>query len=180
MKRFFSVYTIPLALSATVAIAILALSVVRAPVQIALTIFGAIFGAIALDMEYIIYAYLIEPDTEFSQNIKAFLKHKDLNSAIDYIQTHKDDIKDKSLNSALFQIVLSMVCIFVVYASTMPFVKALVLSIFANSIYKLIEHYFSNTTDEWFWSYKVKPEKSSVIAYIAVFMAILVFCFFII
>jgi len=34
-----------------------------------------------------------------------------------------------------------------------------VLSIFANSIYKLIECYFNGTTKEWFWAIKGTPKK---------------------
>lgn len=175
-KKFLAFYKISLLISIAVIVAIIAFKVVRDPYQIAFIILGSLLGTFVLDMEYVLYAFFFEPEKDFSKTLAGFLKHGDLFNAAGYIQYHKHELKDQSLNSAIFQIAIAITSIFISYTNTNFFVKSLVLSIFANSIYKLIESYFENTLADWFWTLKTKPTKQAVIIYTASLICIFIFC----
>ena len=175
-KKVFSIYKIPLLISLTLSIILIALRIVRQPLDIASIFLGALAGSFVLDLEYFIYAYFLEPEKDFSKTLVAFVKHKDFQNALLYIDYHKDELKDKTLNSVLFQIVIALICIFIVPSAGGYFVKALVLSIFVNSIYRLMEYYHTSKLDEWFWELKSKPTKQGTILYTLGLLAILAYC----
>jgi len=178
IKRIFTYYKIPLLISATLTIVLLALGVVRGSWNIVEVVVGCFLGTFILDMEYILYAYIFEPESDFGKSILGYVKFKDFKNLITFINQHKDDVKEKSLNSVLFQAILIPVSVFVVYSSASFFIKSFVLSVFANSIYKLIECYFEGKTNDWFWAIKGKPKKEGVIAFIILLILVLIFCFY--
>ena len=176
IKKILTYYKIPLLISATVGITVAALGVARNAIDIVEIVVGVVFGTFLLDMEFILYPYLFEPKTDFAKSVFAYMKHKDYAGLIGFINEHKNEIEDKSLNSALFQVILAPFSVFLVYSDASYFVKAFVLSIFANSIYRLIESYFEGTTKEWFWAIKGNPKKEGVLAFIIGMLLVLVFC----
>lgn len=176
IKKLFTYYKLPLLISITLIITILALAVVRQALGITEVVFGCLLGTFVLDTEYIMYAYILEPKSEFAKTVFGYIKYKDFKNLLEFINQHKDEVKDKALNSALFQAIIVPMAIFVVYASTSLFIKAFVLSILANSIYKLIECFFEGKTDEWFWAIRSRPKREGVIIYIIALILVLVFC----
>lgn len=168
-------YKLPFLLSMTLFVVFLALGTLRDTQDILSAFAGAFLGSFILDIEYFLYAYIFEPDEDFSLNLKAFIKHKDFSQAINHIKQHKEDIKDKSLNSALFQITLGLLSIFTVYSVESVLIKTLILSTFANSIYRLLESYFNSRIENWFWAFKDKPSKNGVFIFASVMIIILVF-----
>lgn len=176
IKKVISIYKIPLLLSITLTIVLLAMGVVRNPIDIFATVLGCLLGTFILDSEYVLYAYIFDADSDYSKNIRGYIDHKDYKGLLVYIETHRNDLKDKSLNSALFQAILAPICIFAVYASTSYFIKAFVLSVFLNSIYKLIEVYFEGDLKDWFWAVKSKPNKQGFLLYTISLVGILIFC----
>jgi hypothetical protein len=176
IKKLFPIYKIQFGISLALFLVILALKILRDPFDIVFLLSGCLLGTLVLDLEYVIYAYFLEPQKDFSKTIIAFLKHGDLGTAAQYIYFHKDEITDKSLNSAIFQIVIGAMSIFVATAGVSFFIKGLVLSIFANTIYKLSEHYFENKTDEWFWTFKSKPKKQGVMLFTISMIGVFIYC----
>lgn len=172
-KKVVGIYKIPLLISLTLAIVLIALGTIRAPFDISLVFVAAIAGTFVLDMEYLIDAFFVDPKKDFSRTLVSFLKHSDWTNAIKHIYYHKDEFKDNALNSALFQVIIGFLSILVVFATRSLFGQALVLSIFANSIYVLFEHLFNNKTDEWFWILKEKPTRKQVYGY--VFLMLILF-----
>ena len=164
-KRLFSIYKTPLLLTVTLIITLIAIKVPREPLVFTYIILGALLGTFLLDLDYIIYAFFLEPEADFSKTLTAFFRHGDLFNAFSYIQYHKDEIKEKTLNSIIFQVVLAGISLYVVYSNTGFFIRSLILSAFLNSLYRLSEHYFTQTTDEWFWALKNKPsqQKTAVV-----------------
>jgi len=178
-KSLFSIYKLPFFISVTLAIIMLALGGVGQPIQMASVIVAAFLGMFVLDFEYVLNAYFLDTQSDFSKTLVGFVKHSDWNNALKYIYFHKDETKENSLNSALFQMVLAFMSIFVVYATTSIFAKALILTVFAQSIYVLLEYYFKDRTDDWFWTLKVKPSKQGVHTYTFVLLLILSYCLYI-
>ncbi|AHB40555.1 TPA: hypothetical protein DHW62_02795 [candidate division WWE3 bacterium] len=167
-------------ISAVVAIVFLATVVERSTISAVFTVLASLLGTLVLDLEYPLYAYFFEPERGFSKNFRNYVKDKDYKGALKYVFYNKGDVVDKSLNSALFQIIFAVLTVLVAYTSTSRIVTALVFSIFANSIFKMWEHYFSGQTDEWFWALKNKPDKKGVILYSAAMIAVLVVSFLIV
>ncbi len=176
LKTIVNVYKIPLLLSITLAVTLIALRVERNSLTIAFIILGSLLGTVILDLDYIIYAYFLEPNHDFSKTLKTFIHHKDYSNTLAFIHFHKNDLQDKILNSALFQGVLAGAAIFVMASNTGFFIKALVLSTFVNSIYRLIEEHLENRTETWFWALKTKPNKIMLYTYTAVLIGILLYC----
>ena len=176
IKKVFAYYKLPLLISLTLAITLLALGVVRKALGITEVVIGCLLGTFILDSEYLMYAYILEPKSEFAKEIFGYMKFKDYGGLIDYINQHKHDVKDKALNSALFQAILIPISIFAVYTSTSLFIKAFILAVLANSIYKLIEAYFEGKTEDWFWAIRSVPKKEGTIMYIILLIVALVVC----
>lgn len=176
IKKIFTYYKLPLLISITLIITILALAVVRQAWGITEVVLGCLLGTFVLDMEYIMYAYILEPQSEFAKTVFGYIKYKDFNNLVEFINQHKGEVKDKALNSALFQAIIVPMAIFVVYASTSLFIKAFVLSVLASSIYKLIEAYFEGKSDDWFWAIRSRPKKEGVILYIVALITVLIIC----
>jgi hypothetical protein len=179
IKKIFVYYKLPLLISATLTITLLALGVIRNPISITEVIVGCFLGTFILDLEYVMYAYILEPNAEFSKSVFGYIKSKDFGGLIGFVNTHKDEVKDKSLNSALFQAILVPIAIFAVYASQSLVIKALILSTLANSIYKLIESFFEGTSAQWFWAIKMKPTKTGVTGFIVVLVLVLIYCLYV-
>ena len=180
MKKFISIYKINLLIALTLSITLTALSVIKDPVLIALTFICSILGTFILDLDYFIHAYLVEPEETFSKNLRAFIKHKDLSGALTHIQVNGDTVKDKTLHSALFQLLFAIFSIFVIYSDVYYPIKALVISIFANTLYKVIEVYFTKDINEWFWSFKKVPDKKGFTIYLLSMFLIFGYCLFLI
>lgn len=178
-RKVFDLYKFPLLLAVFVSIAILALTVQKDPIQIALVILGAAAGSFFLDIDYIIHAYFLDPQSEFSKSVQGYGHHKDFSGLANYIYYHKNDLKEKTLNSAIFQLVLGGASILVVSSTAGNFAKALVISAFVNSMYRLAEQHFEyKNSDDWFWAFKTKPDKKGLVIYSAMLIAVLILSFF--
>lgn len=174
-KVIWEKYKVELAISVTLAVVIIATNIFKNPVTIAWLSLGSIFGTFLLDLDYIIYAYFLEPEKPYSKTLKQFGRHKDYKNFVHYLFYNKEAVKEKTLNSVLFQIALAGASILVVSTGTNIFIKTFVLSSFANSIYKMLTHYFDHQLEEWFWSLKNIPTKNTIIIYTLVLVGILIY-----
>jgi hypothetical protein len=177
--RFLRFYKTALLLSLTAAIVIIALNVVRDPIVIALIVIGSLLGTFIMDLDYVLHAYFIEPTDTNSGLIKDYLYHRDLNGLAEFIRSHKDEIRNKTLHSALFQIILGLATIFVLNSSSGVLLKTLILSAFLNSIYRFIEEYLRNEAGDWFWSLKINTSPQNIYVFILVLAATLLYSFYI-
>ncbi len=173
-----SLQIIPLLISVTVAVILIAVTGTREPLEIGYIAFGALCGAFFLDLDYILYAFWVEPKKDFSKNLTTYIKHKDFKNALSYVQTHKNEIKDKTLNSALFQLVFALFSIFIVSSPNNILVKTLAISVMANSLYRMAECYFENNIEDWFWSFKDKPNQKTLIGYTLGLLLVLTYCIY--
>ncbi len=176
LKKVFLLYKTPLLISIVLSIVLVALKAQSHYLQLSLILLGSLAGTFFLDLDYIIYAYFLDPGSSFSQTLKGFLRHKDLYHAGSYIYYNEDQIKEKTLNSALFQIVLTALMVFVVGSGANFLLKALVLSVFISSIYRMQLNYIKGKSEEWFWALKSKPNKNAFVLYTTVLLGIFVYC----
>jgi hypothetical protein len=165
LKKIWEIYKIQLFVSLALTIVLIATNIINKPVHNALIILGAFMGTFFLDLDYIVYAYFLEPEKSFSKTLQGFFQHRDLAGALNHIYFNKNEVKEKTLNSVLFQIVLAGASLLVVSSTSSLFIKALVLSTFANSIYKMAIYYFDGKADEWFWALKKTPSENTMVIY---------------
>lgn len=175
VKKILEVYKLPLLISLTIAVVLIAVNVFINPVIIILTVCGAFLGTFLLDLDYILYAYFYDPTQPFSITLKSYIAHKDFVNALNHIYYNKSEVKEKSLNSALFQIVLGAAAIFTASSSASLFVKALVISAFANSIYKMTIYFLEHKKTEWFWAFKNVPSDQTIRLYGLCLIAVLAY-----
>ena len=175
LKRVLRYYKTQLFLSLTLGIVLIAVKLFISPLIIAMTLLGAFLGTFILDLDYIFFAYLVEPEASFSKTLKGFLLHKDYGGALDHIHLNKEEVHERTLNSAIFQMILAGITLFAISATPSVFVKALLLSTMANSLYKLSDYYFDGKTNEWFWALKNPPTKNGVLLYALVLLAVLAY-----
>jgi hypothetical protein len=178
LKKLFSFYKVPLLISVVLMTVLIALNPSKSAFYFAQIFFGAFLGTFFLDIEFFLYAYIFEPGADFSRTLLGFTKHGDLPNAFLYLNYHKDEVKEKSINSGVFQIVMAFVCISVVFATTYVLMKALVLSIFANSIYRFAECYYKGRVEDWFWAFKKTPSKQTLLFYAVALVGTLVLCLY--
>jgi hypothetical protein len=174
-KKIWEIYKIQLFISLALTIVLIATNIVNRPAYNALIILGVFIGTFFLELDYIVYAYFLEPERSFSKTLRGFIEHKDPAGALNHVYFNKNEVKEKTLNSVLFQIVLAGASLFVVSSTSSLFIKALVLSTFANSIYKMAIYYFDGKVEQWFWSLKKTPNENGVLVYGFIMFIVLVY-----
>ena len=149
MNYIIKTYKIPILLSITLSVVLIAIATIKTPLMIVLTFLACLLGIVVNQLDFIIEALFNETETPYSKNLKAYLKHNDIIGALKYNDSHWQESTEKTIESALFQILFAVFCIFVVYSNVNIIIKALALSIFANNIYKFIEVYFTKNIDDF-------------------------------
>ncbi len=173
IKKLIEIYKIPVLVSITFFVAFAAIKTLRAPVDISLAFLGSFLGTFFLDLDYILYAYFTDSSKDFSRTLRGYFKHGDYTNAIAYAYYHRSDVKEKTLQSVLFQVVVGALSIFMIFAPINYFAKTFIISIYVNSLYRLAESYFKNDTSDWFWMLKEKPTKNGVKVYLIISVIIL-------
>ena len=164
-------YRVPLLLSLTLGVAIVAVNVEREIVNIMAVFAGSIIGTFTLDLDYIVHAFFIEPEKQESLVLRDYVQHKDIKGLLNYISYHESEFEEKTLNSALFQVVLGAATIFVITSTIGLIIKAFVLSTFLNSIYRFLKAFMHDKTDDWFWSLKIDTTPLNVYLFLLVLLA---------
>jgi hypothetical protein len=165
MKKLIEIYKIPLLISMVLAFAIVGINLERNILTIAFVFIGSILGIFALDLDYLVYAFFLEPKHHFSTTIKTFLAHKDLKNAAIYSYYHRTDLEEPTLNSFLFQIILAFLMIYIQGTTIHIIIKILLISAFINSIYRMYEYFYNEKLSIWFWALKSTPSKNGFYIY---------------
>jgi hypothetical protein len=159
MSNLFKFYRLQLIISISLTVVLISQVYRNGYLELSLIILGCLLGTFFLDLDYFISAYLIDTDTDFSRMLKDYIKNKDYSGAFNYIIYHSNEIKNKTLNSAIFQVCLSIFALYIVRNPVSTFYKALVISILLNSIYRFFYFFIQNEHEDWFWILKKTPGK---------------------
>lgn len=165
MSNIFKYYRLQFILSLSLMIVLISQVYKNGYLELSLIALGCVLGTFFLDLDYFISAYLIDEDTDFSRLLRDYIKNKDFSGAFNYIIYHANEVKNKTLNSAIFQISLSIFSLYIVRSNVSTFYKALVLSILINSIYRFFYFYIQNEHQDWFWILKETPGKIFIAIY---------------
>jgi len=157
-------------------IIIISLSTQRDPIIIFLIFVFAFLSIIIVELDYFIHSYFLDPDIEFSKNFKVYIKDKDIIGALVYANLNEDSITEKTIHSALFQGIFGLFSIFVIYSDSNIFFKSLIISTFANLLYKYIEYNFTKNIQNWFWAFNFKVNEKIFYSYLFILISILIIC----
>lgn len=159
MTNLFRYYRLQLIISLSLMVVLISQVYRNGFLELFLIALGCILGTFFLDLDYFISAYMIDTDTDFAKLIKDYVNNKDFLGALNYIIYHSNDIKNKTLNSAIFQVALAVFSLYIVRSPVSTFYKALVISILLNSIYRFFYYFIQNEHQDWFWILKNTPGK---------------------
>jgi len=159
MNNLFKFYRLQIIISISLMVVLISQVYKNGFLDLSLIILGCLLGTFFLDLDYFISAYLIDQDTEFARLLRDYITNKDIVGAMNYIIYHSNEIKNKTLNSAIFQTCLAIFSLYIVRSPVSTFYKALIISILLNSIYRFFYFYIQNEHEDWFWVLKQKPGK---------------------
>lgn len=159
MSNLFKYYRLPIILSISLTVVLISQVFRNGYLELTLIFLGCLLGTFFLDLDYFINAYLLDTDSEFSKLLRDYVKQKDYTGALNYIIHHADEVKNKTLNSAVFQVALSFFALYIVRNPVSTFYKALVISILVNSIYRFFYFFIQDEHHDWFWILKKAPGK---------------------
>jgi len=159
MNNLFRYYRLQIVISLSLMVVLISQVYRNGYLELLLIVFGCLLGTFFLDLDYFINAYLIDSETEFAKLLKDYVKNKDFLGAFNYTIYHANEIKNKTLNSAIFQVCMAIFSLYLVRNPVSTFYKALVISILLNSIYRFFYFYIQNEHQDWFWVLKETPGK---------------------
>jgi len=173
-------YKYPLFLSLIFTIISLALRLESHLLNAIYFLVGAFFGTFFLDLDYFLFAYITEPDHYFSKELKKLIGRKNIPDIVSYVDTHKAEMGDSVLHSALFQGILVILSFYVVSSTGNIFMKALVMTAMLQSFYRQFKEYEKKgNLDDWFWMLTEKPHKNFLTWYFAIIGFIFLYSFLI-
>ena len=164
-SNLFKFYRIPVILSISLAVVLISQVFKGSTFNLILLVLGCLLGTFFLDLDYFLHTYILEPHDHFSGLLKDYIRSKDISGAFNYILFHSDEVENKTLNSALFQISMIFFSIFLVRSDVSIFFKALVISIQLNSVFRFLYFYFQGHGNEWFWILKKTPGVFFIVVY---------------
>ena len=174
MKNLLKFYKIPLLVSITLSVVIIATTTQRIPLNIFLIFLVSFISILVVDLDYFIHSYFFDPELEFSKNFKAYIKDKDYAGAFVYANVNEDKLSEKTIHSALFQALFALFTIFVAFSDSYIVFKSFVIAILANSIYKYIEYYYTKDIKNWFWAFKIGSIKEVSAGFLIGLVAVLI------
>lgn len=176
MNAFFQRYKIPVLISLVSALAYIALKGESNWINAILAFLGALLGALLVDSESVIYAYLLDTSSERAKKIKSLLKAMDFGGFAKYLDEYDYSFGESSIKSIFFQLILFVFSIYVFTTGEMVFVQTLTLSMFANLLYsQYLELQKTSTLERWFWLYNGKISRRFFSIYLVFILLLVIF-----
>ncbi len=136
---------------------------------------GGLFGSLFLDIDHLFYAYLQAPHEFTSQRVKRLFEQKQFKVGMILLFETQEERGRMIFHSVLFQIILLIVCFFVLTSSASLFGKGLVLGMLLHSLTDQGFEFIKNgEIENWFWQFKEKPGINLQAIYLAVIFIVFV------
>ena len=176
IKFLLAKYKFPLLISLVISVLIIALRLEVKPLNIIFVLLGSLMGTFILDLDYIFFTYIVEPEHYFSKNVLESVRNKNYLGALQYIDYHKKELRNLPLHSALFQVSLMVLAFYILSSSQEVLGKSFCLAIIVQMFFEEAKDYAENKKlDAWFWMLKIKPTKSMLIIYFAVLSILFIY-----
>lgn len=138
---------------------------------------GGLFGSLFLDIDHLFYAYLQAPHEFTSQRARRLFEQKQFKEGIILLFETQEERGRMIFHSSLFQIILLIVCFFVLTSSASLFGKGLVLGMLLHSLTDQGFEFVKNgEIENWFWQFRERPATNiQGIYFVFVFLLFVVF-----
>ena len=150
------------------ALAFLPISVVTGQPILALFIpqvlAGTLLSVFLLDLEFVLQAYFYDPASTFSTGLRDLLAQKNWVGLAGFAEAHQDEIKNPVLRSSVFQVVLIILCAYLVISRVSLLGTSFALGVLLQSI---ILGYQRRHKD-WFWEIKLALSNTAISIYFVV------------
>lgn len=119
--------------------------------QFVFLLFGLVWGAFLLDIDHLVYWFYLKPELEESQLAQIAWKKGDFKSLLKLLeQTHENHIS-LIFHHYFFQIILTIISIFVFTSSSSVFAKSFLLAINIHLLVDEIKDYLQNPEHLKLW-----------------------------
>lgn len=138
---------------------------------------GTILGYCLLFLDQVVYCCFQAPHEFNSQRVRRLFSQKQYREGLILLLQTRGERERVIFHSVFFQVVLLVVCFFVLTSSSSLLGKGLVLGLLFHSLFDQLESFRKEgQINNWFWQFSLAPEKNLQVFYF-VFM-VLVFIFF--
>ena len=179
VSAIFSRYKINLLLALLLAIAVIVIKIIQTPqltllpliTLLALTILAAKLSAFFLDLDFLYYALITNPDSPLGQGLRDLLAQKNYTGIITYLNHHEDEIDRPILRSALFQVILLILTGYLVSSQANLFGVTFTLGVLLQSLLTG----WQRKNKDWFWILKNRPTPVVINTYFLILILALVY-----
>lgn len=139
-------------------------------------VLGGIFGTILPDVDHLIYVYFLKPQDLTSQRVAYLNEERKFTKAVEILADTRYERSMTIFHSAIFQVVILVLTIFVVTSSTSLFAIGIVTGF---SLHLLVDQVIDirkvGSIQTWFRNMSIVIDKKKSTYYVAVVSVILIF-----
>ncbi len=155
MNPIIARYKIPFLIALLVGLFIVVFGGVSKWYEAVFTFLGAILGMLLIDFEYVLFAYIVDPQHESSMEIKEYLKKGNISGFVNLINEKEYGFDELSVRSIVFIAPLLLVTFYAISGRTY-FAEALMMTMLLCLYYSaIIEYIKTKTLKRWFWGINV-------------------------
>lgn len=166
-KKLLEYYKSPLLLSLALSVVLITARLESNILYIILIFLGAFLGTFLLEIDRLLTFLIFEPKSNLSLEFRGLIKERNFEGALTFFEKQKPvNGGNTLLKSAVFQVILAILSLYICATTVNPFAPALVLSAFSQSFYYQLRDYQEKSDiSDWFFVLKERPTKNFYLGY---------------
>jgi len=137
---------------------------------------GAFLTPFVYELDYILYAYFLDPDAKVSKFFKEGFKQKKYLQSLNYAHQHNLDFSGTVLRSILMVLAVYGLAFLILFSNAQPIAISMTLTFLLTTLYLQTISVFNNTYKTWYEIIEFTPSEN--VAKIVLFIEYLVFFIF--
>ncbi|PIS21718.1 hypothetical protein COY33_02660 [candidate division WWE3 bacterium CG_4_10_14_0_2_um_filter_42_7] len=170
IKKLLEFYKSPLLLSLALSVVLITARLESKVPYIIFIFLGALLGTFLLEVDRLLTFLVFEPKSTLSLEFKSLIKERNFEGALTFFEKQKPVNGGKTLlKSAVFQVILAVLSLYICMTTINPFAPALTLSALSQSFYYQLRDYQEKSDiSDWFLVLKERPTKNFYLGYFIV------------
>lgn len=150
ITKLFDIYKAYFLISLLVAIVLILANINASVWFLSLIVVGALLTPFLYELDFLIYAYLLEPSTKPAKTVKSLIEQKNYKGAFLYSHENTSEFESTVFRSILMVIGAFGVGFLLLFSFVNPLAKAMVLSFLLTSIYLQTLSFTNNSWRSWY------------------------------
>lgn len=125
---------------------------------------GVFLSNFFLDLEYFLQAYVYDPGSPLAVGISDLITQRNWSGLASFCEVHQDEIKNPILRSSVFQVVILVLCGYLVVSRAGLLGTSFALGILLQSLYLG----WQRRNKDWFWEIRASLSKTIIDGYFVV------------